>query len=330
MKIGLIGRGSIAGAHEAAYARIPEAEIVAVCDIRAERLEGLAEGVRTYRDIDEMLKAEAGRLDYVDICLPTYLHADVACRAMRAGYHVLSEKPMARTLTECEEMCRVAKETGRLLMAAYCNRFFTAFRTIKDYVDSGRFGGVVSAEFRREGGSRGPMGHENWFRNKELSGGAMLDLHIHDVDMLIALLGMPTAVSAMARNLIPGSGYDAMSVNYRFGDGAFANATCDWTIPHDKFNTRTIRVNLDGGYLFLDRTAKRTTFVAVATDGTVEDLSEQIATFDAYYNEIVYFMNCVKNGTQPTVCLPEASMLSVKLVEAEMRSADLGGELIKL
>ena len=330
MKIGLIGRGSIAGAHEAAYARIPEAEIVAVCDIRAERLEGLAEGVRTYRDIDEMLKAEAGRLDYVDICLPTYLHADVACRAMRAGYHVLSEKPMARTLTECEEMCRVAKETGRLLMAAYCNRFFTAFRTIKDYVDSGRFGGVVSAEFRREGGSRGPMGYENWFRNKELSGGAMLDLHIHDVDMLIALLGMPTAVSAMARNLIPGSGYDAMSVNYRFGDGAFANATCDWTIPHDKFNTRTIRVNLDGGYLFLDRTAKRTTFVAVATDGTVEDLSEQIATFDAYYNEIVYFMNCVKNGTQPTVCLPEASMLSVKLVEAEMRSADLGGELIKL
>ena len=330
MKIGLIGRGSIAGAHEAAYARIPEAEIVAVCDIRAERLEGLAEGVRTYRDIDEMLKAEAGRLDYVDICLPTYLHADVACRAMRAGYHVLSEKPMARTLTECEEMCRVAKETGRLLMAAYCNRFFTAFRTIKDYVDSGRFGGVVSAEFRREGGSRGPMGYENWFRNKELSGGAMLDLHIHDVDMLIALLGMPTAVSAMARNLIPGSGYDAMSVNYRFGDGAFANATCDWTIPHDKFNTRTIRVNLDGGYLFLDRTAKRTTFVAVATDGTVEDLSEQIASFDAYYGEIVYFMNCVKNGTQPTVCLPEASMLSVKLVEAEMRSADLGGELIKL
>ena len=227
-------------------------------------------------------------------------------------------------------MCRVAKETGRLLMAAYCNRFFTAFRTIKDYVDSGRFGGVVSAEFRREGGSRGPMGYENWFRNKEFSGGAMLDLHIHDVDMLIALLGMPTAVSAMARNLIPGSGYDAMSVNYRFGDGAFANATCDWTIPHDKFNTRTIRVNLDGGYLFLDRTAKRTTFVAVATDGTVEDLSEQIASFDAYYNEIVYFMNCVKNGTQPTVCLPEASMLSVKLVEAEMRSADLGGELIKL
>ena len=330
MKIGLIGRGSIAGAHEAAYARIPEAEIVAVCDVREERLAGLGEGVRTYRDIDEMLKAEAGRLDYVDICLPTYLHADVACRAMRAGFHVLSEKPMARTVAECEEMCRVAKETGRLLMAAYCNRFFTAFRTIKDYVDSGRFGGVVSAEFRREGGSRGPMGYENWFRSKELSGGAMLDLHIHDVDMLIALLGMPAAVSAMARNLIPGSGYDAMSVNYRFGSGTFANATCDWTIPHDKFNTRTIRVNLDGGYLFLDRTAKRTTFVAVATDGTVEDLSEQIATFDAYYGEIVYFMDCVKNGTPPTLCLPESSMLSVKLVEAEMRSADLGGELIKL
>lgn len=330
MKIGLIGRGSIAAAHEAAYARIPEAEVVAVCDVREECLAGLPEGTRTYREIDDMLKSEAGKLDYIDICLPTYLHAKIAIRAMRAGYHVLSEKPMARSLAEAEEMCRVAKETGKLLMAAYCNRFFPAFRIMKEYVDSGRFGKVVSAEFRREGGSRGPMGYENWFRDEKLSGGAMLDLHIHDVDMLIALLGMPTAVSAMARKLIPGSGYDAMSVNYRFGDGAFANATCDWTIPHDKFNTRAIRVNLDGGYLFLDRSPNRTTFLAVAADGTTEDLTERIGAADLYYNEIVYFMECLKNGTPPALCLPESSALSVKLVEAEMRSADLGGELVRL
>ena len=330
MKIGLIGRGSIAAAHEAAYKRIPDAEIVAVCDIREERLTGLPEGVRTYREIEDMLRDEAGRLDYIDICLPTYLHAEVACRAMRAGYDVLSEKPMARTAAEAEEMCRVAKETGRLLMAAYCNRFFPAFRIIKEYVDSGRFGGVVSAEFRREGGSRGPMGYQNWFRDERLSGGAMLDLHIHDVDMLIALLGMPVAVSAMARKLIPGSGYDAMSVNYRFEGGAFANATCDWTIPHDKFNTRAIRVNLEGGYLFLDRSPNRTTFLAVATDGTTEDLTDRIGAADLYYNEIVYFMDRVKSKTSPNLCLPESSMLSVRLVEAEMRSADLGGALITL
>ena len=96
MKIGLIGRGNISTVHESAYARIPDAELVAVCDVREERLAGLGEGVRTYRDIDEMLKAEAGQLDFVDICLPTYLHAEVACRAMRAGFNVLSEKPMAR------------------------------------------------------------------------------------------------------------------------------------------------------------------------------------------------------------------------------------------
>ena len=330
MKIGLIGRGNISKVHEAAYARIPDAELVAVCDVCEERLAGLGAGVRTYRDIDEMLKAEAGRLDFVDICLPTYLHAEVACRAMRAGFHVLSEKPMARSAAECEEMCRVAKETGRLLMAAYCNRFFPAFRIIKEYADSGRFGGVVSAEFRREGGSREPMGYQNWFRDKALSGGAMLDLHIHDVDMLIALLGMPVAVSAMARNLIPGSGYDAMSVNYRFASGAFANATCDWTIPHDKFNTRAIRVNFEGGYIFLDRSPNRTTFLAVAADGTTEDLTEKIGASDLYYNEVAYFVECLTNGTRPEICLPESSMLSVQLVEAEMRSADLGGELVKL
>ena len=227
-------------------------------------------------------------------------------------------------------MCRTAKETGRLLMIAYCNRFFSAFRIIKDYVDSGRFGKVVSAEFRREGGSRAPMGYENWFRNKELSGGAMLDLHIHDVDMLITLLGMPTAVSAMARNLIPGSGYDAMSVNYRFSDGAFANATCDWTIPHDKFNTRAIRVNLEGGYLFLDRSPGRTVFTAVSADGTQENLTERIGAGDLYYNEIRYYMDCLRSGAAPLLCLPESSMDSVRLIEAEMRSADLGGELIHL
>ena len=330
MKIGLCGRGSIAAAHEAAYRRIEGAEIVAVCDVREEAFAGLGEGVRTYRSLDEMLTAEQGKLDYIDICLPTYLHAEASIKAMRAGFSVLSEKPMARSSAEAEEMCRVAKETGRLLMAAHCNRFFNAFRIMKDYVDSGRFGRVVSVEFRREGGSRRPMGYQNWFRNAALSGGAMLDLHIHDADMLVALLGMPRAVSAMARNLIEGSGYDAMSVNYSYTDGAFANATCDWTIAHDKFNTRAIRVNLDGGYLFLDRSPGRTTFVAVAVDGSIEDLSDKIGAADLYYNEIVYFMDCLKNGTSPALCLPESTCDSVKLIEAEMRSADLGGELVVL
>ena len=332
IKVGLIGNGSIAQAHRAAYKHViadgVELCIAACCDIRPERLEGLGDE-RTYTDIDTMLREEAGKLDYVDICLPTYLHSEAAVKALNAGFNVLSEKPMALNTAQALAMIDAANKSGKQFMVAHCCRFMGIVKYIKQIMESGELGRVRSAEFYREGGSRNPMGYQNWFRNKELSGGAMLDLHIHDVDIINYLFGMPKAVSAVGQVVIEGSGYDAMSVNYMYDNNMFVNALCDWTIKGDKFNTRTIRVNFENGYIFADRTAGRDCAVKVDGEGNMTDVSD-IATLDMYYHEICYYIDCLKNDRPVDVCPPEQSAQAVEIVMAEMKSADANGERVAL
>ena len=125
LKAVVIGNGGIAQAHRRAYAR-PSAEnapieVVAYCDIRPECLENLG-NCRTYTEIDEILSRESGIADYVDICLPTYLHAEVAVKAMEAGFNVICEKPMTLNYEQAEIMCKTAEKPGKTLMIAHFNR----------------------------------------------------------------------------------------------------------------------------------------------------------------------------------------------------------------
>lgn len=333
LRAGLIGCGSIAKSHTDAYEQITKelgtVVLEAVCDIRPEQLERFDDSVRKYTSVEEMLEKEQGKLDYVDICVPTFLHSQVAIQAMEAGYNVLSEKPMARTVEQAEAMVEASRRTGKMLMIGHCCRFYSVPDLIRETIAKGDLGKVRSAEFYREGGSKKPMGWNNWFRDGDLSGGAMLDLHIHDVDVIREFFGMPKAVSAVASTVMTKNGYDAMSVNYTYENGVFVHALCDWTIANDKFNTRTVRVNFEKGYIFGDRTAGRQALVKVHEDGTVEDFTETM-TFGAHKNEIIYYVDCLAAGKFPDRCPPEQSVDDVKIVMAEMRSADLGGALVEV
>ena len=330
LKVGLIGRGSISKVHLDAYKKMEEegtVKLCAVCDIRESQLSDLGDA-RLYTDIDEFFENEKDKLDFVDICLPTYLHKEVSIKAMELGIDVLCEKPMALNSDECQRMCETAKKTGKKLMIAQCNRFYGAARLMKKYIDNKELGKAYSAEFYREGGSMEPMGYNNWFRDENLSGGGIHDLHVHDVDLVNFFFGKPKAVSTVGINRISGAGFDAISTNYVYDD-LIVNAKCDWTISHDKFNVRSFRVNFEKGYIFVDRTAGRNAFVKVMSDGTVEDLWDKLGK-EMYYNEIVYFANCVANNLPCTECMPESTMDSIKIVEAEKKSAMSQGKKIIL
>jgi len=197
-------------------------------------------------------------------------------------------------------------------------------------IDTKEFGEVRSAFFMREGGSGKPThGWNNWFRDGELSGGAMLDLHIHDVDMIRWMFGMPNAVTTAAASYITKNGYDSISTNYYYDNNVYVHASCDWTIVRDKFNTRSFRVNFENGYVYIDRTAGREAFLKVAKDGTVTDLLDTLK-FNAFYNEILYFADCLINNKPVERALPEDTMDSVKIIMAEIESADKNGERIAL
>ena len=344
LKVGIIGLGNIGvDAHLAAYNKIKNesgpVEVVAVCDELEERLSEVREkgySFREYLSIDEMLKAERGKLDFVDICIPTYLHAEVAIKAMEMGFNVLCEKPMAMNVEEANAMLEAKNRTGKLLMIAYCNRFYKGARFVKDVVDSGELGKPLYAEFRHMGDSIRPQGRNKnkWFWDKNLSGGGALDYHIHNVDLIRWMFGVPKAVSVagISTDDAAVNGYDILSANLMY-DGMWVNAIAQWTGPNRmKYDGRVIHVNFENGYVRCERTAGRDVIEKSVQDGEGKVISStthnELLPFSAYYDEIVYFCDCLIGGKEPIDDLPEDSVDSIKIVMAEIESADKGGEKI--
>ena len=134
LKIGIIGTGSISESHIHAYRKNPNVEVYAFCDIREDRLKEMGEkyGVtRLYTDKDVMLR-ELPELDAVSVCTWNSQHAPCTIAALKAGKHVLCEKPMATSAAEAEEMKKAAEESGKLLMVGFVRRFGNDCAIVKD------------------------------------------------------------------------------------------------------------------------------------------------------------------------------------------------------
>ena len=336
LRVGLIGIGFMGRGHLDNYIRLEEEgfpiKLVAICDIDSDKFEGkfikgnIAVGeskydfskYNLYTDMDEMLSKE--ELDYIDTPLPTYMHSEVAIKAMNMGLHVLCEKPMALTSIDCQKMIDAAKANDKTLMMGHCLRFWPAYEYLKETVDSKRYGEVVSGYFFR-GGSTPAWSYENWLIKAEKAGGALFDQHIHDVDTINWLFGKPEAVSTIARNVVPGSGYDAVSTNYIYPDNKVINSQDDWTINGEFGFEMTFRVNFEKGCILFK-------------DGKTIDYPQDKAKFEpelskenGYYLEIKYFINSILNNTPVSVNTPESNKLTIEIAEAEKMSADNRGAI---
>ncbi|GKU76099.1 Gfo/Idh/MocA family protein [Paenibacillus sp. L3-i20] len=326
LKVGLIGFGFMGRMHFDSYIRLMsegvEVKLTAICDLRIKELkDGSAWGniateheiydlspYQLYDDITTMLDNE--EFDIVDITLPTPLHAELAISLLQKGIHVLCEKPMARTSDEAWRMVEAAKHSSAKLMIGQCLRFWPVYEYLKECVSDGRYGAVTSGHFFR--GGHPP---EGWFLDGEQSGGCMLDMHIHDTDIINWLFGMPEAVSTIASNVIPGSGYDIVSTNYIYPDGKVLSASADWTLQGDNGLTMMFRVNFEGGNLVFDY--NRLKVYPNAARGFFATLSRD----KGYYREIQYFIEAASSGEEILICPPESSAQSLEIIEAEGRSA---------
>ncbi|WP_442598820.1 Gfo/Idh/MocA family protein [Neobacillus sp. D3-1R] len=201
LKVAVIGCGSIAKhRHLPEYHLHNKVEIVAVCDIVAERAEAMAAqyGAQAFTDYQEAINLE--EVDAVSVCLPNYLHAPVSIASLNAGKHVLCEKPMATSKEEAEAMIAAAKANGKKLMIAHNQRFVASHRKAKEIIESGKLGKVYS--FKTTFGHPGPEswsvdGAGSWFFNKEKAFiGAMGDLGVHKADLMRYLLGEFSEVGA--------------------------------------------------------------------------------------------------------------------------------------
>lgn len=293
LKVCLVGVGGISGAHIPAWERMADAELTAFCDIRPERL-ALYPEKHLYTDFDEMLDKE--KPDILDICLPTNLHADYAVRAMKRGIHVLCEKPVSLIPEDVKRLYHTAAENHVNFMVAQVLRFWPEYELIRTLKEDGRYGKLLSGNMQRF--SAIPMwSFQGWMQDEKRSGLVPFDLHIHDLDFLVYLLGAPTKVQA---SRVKRPDQDGFAVLYNFGD-IFVSCESAWyggRIPFQaeyRFQFEKAVVVYRDGKLTVYTDDGQT--IESGSDGESGVLG--LPTVDAYENEIVYFADCIRKGVFP-------------------------------
>lgn len=337
IKAALIGLGAMGKGHFQIYKRLMDegypVKLVAVCDIDKVKFEEVAnsdtnlkefkdstgfsfDGINCYTSVDEMLEKE--ELDTVSIVAPTYEHYSITCKCLKKGIHVLCEKPMATNLEHCRIMIETAKKTGKNLMIGQCLRFQGSYRYLKDVIVKNTFGRVYSAFFYRGGSPTTTF----WFRNREKGGGALFDQHIHDIDMVNWLFGLPEKVQSVGVSAMDGSGYDVVSTNYIYPDNIMVNTQNRW-IDYDAGFDFGFRVHFERGSAICDENGFRV-FDEHGNDITPTGLDES-----PYYVETKAFLDSVINKTAvPAENTPESTMDTIRLALAETQSCDLNGALV--
>ena len=150
-------------------------------------------GIAVHPTLDTLI--EDDRVDLVDLCLPSYLHAPAAIRCLQAGKAVLVEKPIALDPKDARKMLLAAKKARKPLMVAQVLRFMPEFSLLSDAVKSKRWGKLLSLHMKRII-AMPEWGDSSWFADPAKSGGMVIDLHIHDTDFIVHLFGKPNAVSS--------------------------------------------------------------------------------------------------------------------------------------
>ncbi len=338
MKVAVIGCGTIANAaHIPSYMNNPEAEIVYFCDIILERAAravaqyGCGRAVTDYHEVLNDPEIEA-----VSVCTPNNVHAQIAIDALRAGKHVLCEKPAARTYAEALEMQKVQHETGRVLNIGVVNRFNDSVNRIKEYIDGGKLGDVhhVYASFRAH---RSIPGLGGAFTTKAIAGGgALIDWGVHYLDIVMYCCGDPRVKTVTGETFCK-LGKDMK--NYTYVD-MWAEQSSDkenGTYDVDDSVTGMIRtegpvITLNGAWAqnigesetYIDfmgdkggiRLHYGSDFTLYTTEnGALVEYTPKFKMRDHFQNEIDAFIDCIKTGRK----LP--SHIDTVIITAEMMQA---------
>jgi predicted dehydrogenase len=335
MRVAVIGLGFMGSTHLEALLSIPDAELVAVCSRDEKKLSGDLTGIQgniggpgqrlefggaaKYREIRQVINDP--RVEAVDICLPTHLHASVAIAALAAGKHVLVEKPIALDAASAGQMITAAKQHDRVLMVAHVLRFFPMYEALSDLLSSGRIGGARSAIFRRRCAAPAWGG---WLADPAQSGGGVFDLLIHDLDMCLHLFGKPEAISATGHEALA-AGVDVITAQLHYPEQRTVIVSGGWHHPRSYPFSMEYTVVADGGTVEYSSAGRAPTLYRA--DGQIEPLLRPEK--DVYRAQIEYFLGCCRERRNPERCLPQESADAVALARCMIEARNRNGEKIQ-
>jgi UDP-N-acetyl-2-amino-2-deoxyglucuronate dehydrogenase len=220
IRYGIVGCGHIAKKHVAAIEAVEGARLVAVCDTNEERLAQFAtDGIEGYLDLADMLKSD---VDVVCICTPSGLHARLAIQAAEAGKHVIVEKPMALTLEDADAMIDACEKNGVKMAVVHPNRFRPAVVELRRMLESGAFGKIGHANATvRWNRNQAYYDQAPWRGTKAMDGGVLMNQAIHNMDLLLWMMGDVDEVSTFDATRIRNIEAEDTSVSViRFKSGA--------------------------------------------------------------------------------------------------------------
>lgn len=194
----IVGMGHIANKHIEAIEKAEGANLFAICDTNPARLETVTHDVKKYTDLALMLE-ENPEIDVVNICVPSGLHARLTKIVAEHKRHIIVEKPMSLKLQDAEDMIKYANENGVKLAVVHPNRFRPAIQKLREQMDAGSFGKLSHANATvRWNRNQAYYDQAEWRGTKEFDGGVLMNQAIHDLDLMLWLMGPVESVQAMA------------------------------------------------------------------------------------------------------------------------------------
>jgi predicted dehydrogenase len=332
--IAVIGLGFMAATHLKAWRQLPGARLAALCNPSGRHLDGDFTGVAGNVGDAQPLKLDMAGvkatrdpadifgdpgIQLVDICAPTKAHHPLCLAALRAGKHVLCEKPLARSVPLAREIAAAAAQARGYFMPAMCLRFWPGWTWLKDAIAAGTYGKVLAARFRRVA-EPPAWGQHNFFDGRE-SGGALFDLHVHDVDFVNYCFGRPRAVFATGYVKFSGA-VDHVVAQFQVAGGASVSAEGGWAMAPEfgfhmaytvNFERATADYDLARGAdalrLFEPGQPPRT----IPGDGP-----------DGYVGELRHMLDAIHTGKPPSVVTAQDALTAIEICAAEEESVRTG------
>ncbi|MCC6231843.1 MAG: Gfo/Idh/MocA family oxidoreductase [Verrucomicrobiales bacterium] len=339
INVAVIGLGFMGVTHIKAYRKVPGARVAAICDAFKLPADGVLTSVtgnvadpdpvrldltqvQATKDYREILANP--NLQAVDICLPTAQHVEVATAALAAGKHVICEKPLARTSEQCRVLVEAASRAKGYFMPAMCMRFWPGWSWLREAIADQRYGRVLAARFRRVSGPPG-WSKGTYFKGAE-SGGALLDLHIHDTDFIQFLFGRPKRVFSRGLSRFSGA-IDHVVTQYDVDCGATVSAEGSWLMSESFGFNMAYTVNFERATADYDLSRGAET-LKIFEDGQSARV-ETLAGDDGYVGELTHFISSIAAGKPPTLVTPADGAGAVEICEAEEKSV-LSGQPVTL
>jgi len=341
VRVGVAGVRWVGDQHASALSRIRGVELAALADINPDSLDGAKKkyGVdRGFADYNEMIKS--GGLNAIAIALPTGMHADACCRAMRAGLHVICEKPPTSNVAEMERVARVAKETGMTYMFARQSRFNPAVLASRKAVKAGKLGRIYHGEAVWVRSRWGVLANPGWRMDRNGGGGVMLDLGVHVIDEVWFCMGCPRPVEVSAGLYAGFKHFSKKPKQYTADDCAAGLVRFENSVTLRFLATFALNGMPPGSKELPDKgtpnwgrrviygtKAGLDTSSGTLITGGCNDLSAKglplTSKYSGFEGQAREFIRAVRSGSVPMSSAEQAVML-MQILEAARRSADKG------